>query len=142
MLLDTLGNVFKQQGVRRIDHVVDVRASRRLAKTAIFGTPTCAIASKLPQLILLTPLVHKLPKLYIFPTVRNRLHEGGLYALRPYVGCVLARRHCVIRFNWVRTHQRWPRQQRNSVLFSDKSRFIIHLRDGRVRVYRRRNECT
>ena len=41
----TLGNVFKQQGVRKIDHVVDVRASRRVAKTAILGTPTCAIAS-------------------------------------------------------------------------------------------------
>ena len=44
---------FKQQGVRKIDHVVDVRA-----KTAIFGTPTWAVASKLPQLLLLTPMVH------------------------------------------------------------------------------------
>ena len=57
-LFDTLGNVFKQQDVRKIDHVVDVCASRRVAKTAIFGTPTCAIASKLPQLLLLTPMVH------------------------------------------------------------------------------------
>ena len=33
-------NAFKQEGVRKIDHVVDVRASRRVAKTAMFGTPT------------------------------------------------------------------------------------------------------
>ena len=38
---------FKQQGVWKIDDVVDVRALRRVAKTAIFGTPTCGMASKL-----------------------------------------------------------------------------------------------
>ena len=27
VLFDTLGSIFKQQGVRKIDHVVDVRAS-------------------------------------------------------------------------------------------------------------------
>ena len=65
--IDTLGNVLKQQGLWKIDHVVDVCASRRVVQTAIFGTPTCAIASKLPQLLLLTPMVHittvYLPKL-------------------------------------------------------------------------------
>ena len=45
------------QATGKIDHVVDVRASRRVAKTAIFGTPTRAVASKLPQLLLLTPMV-------------------------------------------------------------------------------------
>ena len=58
MLIDTLGNVFKQQDVRKIDQLVDVRPSRHVAKTAIFGTPTCAIASKLQQLLLLTPMIH------------------------------------------------------------------------------------
>ena len=28
---------FKRQGIRKIDYVMDVRASRRVAKTAIFG---------------------------------------------------------------------------------------------------------
>ena len=32
-------------------------------------------------------------------TVRNRLREGRLSARRPYVGCVLARRHRVNRVN-------------------------------------------
>ena len=40
----------------------------RVTKTAIFGTPTCAIAFKLPQLLMLTPTVHLttvyLPKLW------------------------------------------------------------------------------
>ena len=42
--------------------------------------------------------------------------------------------------NWARTRQRWFRQQWNSVVFSDESRFTLHRRDGRVRVYRRRTE--
>ena len=40
-------------------------------------------------------------------TVRNRLREGGLSACRPYVGCVLARRHRVNRVNWERKNQCW-----------------------------------
>ena len=50
-----LDNVFTRQSVRKIDQVVDVRASRRVTKTPIFETPTSAIAYKLPQLLLLTP---------------------------------------------------------------------------------------
>ena len=47
-----LRQLFQATGRMKIDHVVDVRTSRRMAKTALFGTPTCAIASKLPQLLL------------------------------------------------------------------------------------------
>ena len=71
----------------------------------------------------------------------NRFREGGLSARRPYVGCVLVRRDHVNRVNWadIRIYRRWLRQQWNSVLFYDESRFTIHRGDGRVRVYRRRN---
>ena len=52
----------------------EVRASRRVAKTAIFGTPTCAIASKLPKLLPLTHMVHittvYLPKLCVIACTR------------------------------------------------------------------------
>ena len=72
--------------------------------------------------------------------MRNRSREGALSARRPNDDCAFARRHCVNRVNRARTHQRWFRQQWNSVLFCDKSRFTIHRGDGRVRVYRRRNE--
>ena len=112
---------FKRQSVRKTDYVVDVRALRCVAKTAIFGTPNCAIASKLPQLLLLTPMVHitnvYLPKLC--------LGEGGLSARHPYVCSVLARRHRVNCVNWARKYQRSHRQQWNSVLFSDDSRFTF-----------------
>ena len=58
----------------------------------------------------------------------NCLCEGGLITLsarRPYVGYVLARLHIVNRVNWAHTHQRWLKQQLNSVLFSDESRFRL-----------------
>ena len=53
-------------------------------------------------------------------TVRYRLREGGLSACCPYDGCVLARCNRVNCVNC--THQRWLRQQWNSVLFSEESR--------------------
>ena len=73
-------------------------------------------------------------------TVRNRLWENGLHARCPYVGCVLTQRHRQNRFNWSRVHTRWIRRRWNIVLFSDESRFSLQRGDGRVRVYRRRNE--
>ena len=76
-----------------------------------------------------------------FQTVRNRLLESGPRALVHMLVVFLARRHCVNRVNWSRTHQRWLRQQWNSVLISDESRYSVHRGDGRVRVFRRRNEC-
>ena len=69
-------------------------------------------------------------------TVRNRLRENGLHARRPYVGCVLTQRQRQNRLNWAR----WIRRRWNTVLFSDESRFSLQRGDGRVRVYRRRNE--
>ena len=73
-------------------------------------------------------------------TVRNHLRENGLRERRLYVGCVLTQRHRQNRFNWVRVHTLWIRRRWNTVLFSDESRFSLQRGDGRVRVYRRRNE--
>ena len=71
-------------------------------------------------------------------TVRNRLRGGELSARCPHVGCVLPRRHRSHRVKWACRHKRLLRQQWNSCLFSDESRFTIHRGDGRVRVYLRR----
>jgi hypothetical protein len=72
-------------------------------------TPTCEIASKLLQLLLLTPSVHistvHLPKLCAVTSVRSHAREGELHGCRPYVGCVLRRRRSVNRVNWARTHK-------------------------------------
>ena len=65
-------------------------------------------------------------------TVRNRLREAGLRACRPAVRLVLTRHH--------RQQRRWTRQYWQKALFSDESRFCLARGDGRIRVYRRRNE--
>uniref|UniRef100_A0A4W5M0P7 Solute carrier family 43 member 1b n=1 Tax=Hucho hucho TaxID=62062 RepID=A0A4W5M0P7_9TELE len=41
---------------------------------------------------------------------------------------------------WAQTHRRWTRRDWQKVLFSDESRFCLTRGDGRIRVYRRRNE--
>lgn len=75
-------------------------------------------------------------------TVRNRLRQNvqPIRAYRPYFGQILTRHHRAARRNWCRRHLRWRRNDWNSVLFSDESRFNISHADGRERVYRRRGE--
>ncbi|ROL54157.1 Transposable element Tc1 transposase [Anabarilius grahami] len=73
-------------------------------------------------------------------TVRNRLREAGLRACRPVVRQVLTRHHQQQLRLWAQTHLRWTRQEWQKVLFTDESLFCLIRRDGRIRVYRRRNE--
>ena len=61
-------------------------------------------------------------------------------ARRPYTGPILTARHRAARLAWARRYRRWTRNQWNDVVFSDESRFRVSHADGRVRVYRRRNE--
>ncbi|MEW8544207.1 MAG: transposase [Candidatus Thiodiazotropha sp.] len=42
--------------------------------------------------------------------------------------------------NWVRHHGYWTRNQWNTVLFTDESRYCLHRIDRRARIYRRRGE--
>jgi hypothetical protein len=73
-------------------------------------------------------------------TVRNLLRENGLRVRRPYFGAVLRPRH---RFARVRSCNRvrgWDLQNWRRVWFSDESKFILQKRDGRTRVYKRRNK--
>ena len=93
LLFDSLGNVCKQQGIRKNDHVVAVSASRRVAKTTIFETPTCTNCHSFQIATVTGPYNNRI----FAQTVRNRLREGRLSARRPYVDCVLARRHRVNR---------------------------------------------
>ena len=73
-------------------------------------------------------------------TVRNHLAENNLRARRPYVGTVLTDRHRRNRLQWADRHTKWARQDWRTILFSDESRFALSNSDGRIRVYRRRNE--
>ena len=74
------------------------------------------------------------------PTVRRRLREANLNSRRPYVGAVLTPRHRRQRLAWARQHLCWTRHQWHQVLFTDESRFQLDVSDGRIRVWRRRNE--
>ena len=71
-------------------------------------------------------------------TVRNCLRENAVRARRPYFGAELRRR--LARVRWCNRVRGWDLQKRRRVWFSDESRFMLHKRDGRRRVYRRRNE--
>ena len=73
-------------------------------------------------------------------TVCNRLWENGLHARRPYIGCVLTQHHRQNCPNWARVHARWIWRHWNTVLFSDESRSSLQRGDGKVCMYRRRNE--
>uniref|UniRef100_A0A8C7VCA7 Solute carrier family 37 member 1 n=1 Tax=Oncorhynchus mykiss TaxID=8022 RepID=A0A8C7VCA7_ONCMY len=61
-------------------------------------------------------------------------------ACRSVVRQVLARHHRQQRCLWAQTHRCWTRQDWQRVLFTDKSQFCLTRGDGRIHVYRQRNE--
>ncbi|GFV05749.1 transposable element Tcb2 transposase, partial [Trichonephila clavipes] len=71
-------------------------------------------------------------------TVRNRLHEGGLYARRPMVCIPLTPRHRAARRRWAAEHRDWEQHDWSQVLFTDESRFSLESDTGRVLVWRDR----
>jgi transposase len=73
-------------------------------------------------------------------TVRNRLRDAGIRAIRPVRAVVLNQRHRQNRLQWAQTHRVWPQQRWRAVWFSDESSFLLLRADGRARVYRRRNK--
>ncbi|GFX06687.1 transposable element Tc1 transposase [Trichonephila clavipes] len=71
-------------------------------------------------------------------TVRNRLHEGGLYARRPMVCIPLTPRHRAARRRWTAEHRDWEQHDWSQVLFTDESRFSLECDTRRVIVWRDR----
>ncbi|GFV62778.1 transposable element Tcb2 transposase [Trichonephila clavipes] len=69
-------------------------------------------------------------------TVRNRLHNAGLYARRPVVCVPLDGRQRKNRLYWAREHVSWTQQQWASVLFTDESRFTMESDSGRLLIWR------
>jgi hypothetical protein len=74
-------------------------------------------------------------------TVHNRMGDAGLRACRPIVRQVLTKHHRQQCRLWAQTHRRWTRQDWQKVLFTDASQFCLTRGDGRICIYRRRNEC-
>lgn len=73
-------------------------------------------------------------------TIRNRNHAGGLHARRPLVVPRLTDVHRRRRREWATEHRGWTINQWTQVLFTDESRFTVDHNDGRIRVWRGRNE--
>ena len=73
-------------------------------------------------------------------TVRNRLRQHGIRPKRPYYGAALTPLHRHERVRWCNRLRGWPFRNWRRIWFSDYSRFLLQKRDGRIRVYRRRNE--
>ncbi|GFT62655.1 transposable element Tcb2 transposase [Trichonephila clavipes] len=69
-------------------------------------------------------------------TVRNRLHNAGLYARKPVVCVPLNGRQRRNRLCWAREHVSWTQQQWASVLFTDESRFTMESDSGRLLIWR------
>ncbi|GFU41485.1 transposable element Tcb2 transposase [Trichonephila clavipes] len=71
-------------------------------------------------------------------TVRNQLHEGGLYTRRPMVCIPLTPRHRAARRRWAAEHRDWEQHDWSQVLFTDESRFSLECDTRRVLVWRDR----
>ncbi|GFU42776.1 transposable element Tc1 transposase [Trichonephila clavipes] len=71
-------------------------------------------------------------------TVRNRLHEGGLYAHRPMVCIPLTPRHHATQRRWAAEHRDWEQHDWSQVLFTDESGFSLECDTQRVLVWRDR----
>ncbi|GFV35186.1 transposable element Tcb2 transposase [Trichonephila clavipes] len=67
-------------------------------------------------------------------TVRNRLHEGRLYARRPMVCIPLTPRHRAARRRWTAEHRDWEQHDWSQVLFTDESQFSLECDTRRVLV--------
>ncbi|GFT26201.1 transposable element Tcb2 transposase [Trichonephila clavipes] len=71
-------------------------------------------------------------------TVRNRLHEGWLYASRRMVCIPLTPRHRAARRRWAAEHRDWEQNNWSQVLFTDESRFSLECDTRHVLVWRDR----
>ncbi|GFU62680.1 transposable element Tcb1 transposase [Trichonephila clavipes] len=71
-------------------------------------------------------------------TVRNWLHEGGLYARRPMFCIPLTPRHRAARRRSAAEHRDWEQHDWSQVLFTDESRFSLECYTRRVLVWRDR----
>ena len=71
---------------------------------------------------------------------RLRQNNIPIRAHRPYTGPILTACHRAARLLWAQRHLHWTRRQWHNVIFSNESRFSVSHADGRVYVYRRRNE--
>ena len=72
-------------------------------------------------------------------TVRNRLKSTGLKSRRVIKHPLLADRHRWSRLAWCLARRGWNLKTWRKIHWSDESRFLLHVTDGRMRVWRHKN---
>jgi hypothetical protein len=72
-------------------------------------------------------------------TVRNRLKSAGLKSRRVIKRPLLADRHRRSRLAWCLARHGWNLRTWCNIHWSDESRFLLHVTDGRMRVWRHKN---
>ncbi|GFV93811.1 transposable element Tcb1 transposase [Trichonephila clavipes] len=72
-------------------------------------------------------------------TIRRRLQQSGLSARRPLLGLPLTQNHRRFRRKWCDERRTWVAEW-NEVVFTDESRICLLHQDGRIQVWRVREE--
>ena len=72
-------------------------------------------------------------------TVRNRLKSAGLKSRRVIKRPLLADRRRRSRLAWCLAQHGWNLRTWRKIHWSDESRFLLHVTDGRMRVWRHKN---
>ena len=103
------------------------RALIRLARRLPFATSTVLKRLWLPNRRLSSK------------TVNNRLRAAGLASRRVIRRPLLTNDHKRRRLMWCRARENWNLRSWRRIHWSDESRFMLHPKDGRIRVWRRRN---
>lgn len=65
-------------------------------------------------------------------SVRKRLVKAGLRALKPVLKPDFPKRVREKRLLWAQEHLNWTQDMWNNVIFSDESKFKLHVGDGRI----------
>jgi hypothetical protein len=107
------------------DH--DDRALQRLVRRMPFATSPVLKQHWLPNIRLSTR------------TVRNRLKSAGLKSRRVIKRLLLVDRHRRSRLEWCFARRGWNLRTWRKIHWSDENRFLLHVTDGRMRVWRHKH---
>ena len=128
-------NKFQQTNHVRTEHAQggpeDVTKGRRGV------TETCSAISVLNQYCCEAKMLPNGP--LSTRTVRNRLRASGYRARRPIRRLMLTPGQKAARLYWCQQRRNWNIRSSRKIHWSDESRFLLHMTDCRVRVWRQRN---
>ena len=116
-----------RSGRPRVTSDRDERALQRLVRRMPFATSPVLKQHWLPNRHLSTR------------TVRNHLKSVGLKSRRVIKHPLLADRHRRTRLAWCLARRGWNLATWCKIHWSDESRFLLHVTDGRMRVWRHKN---